>query len=208
LSGNKTKVLNSKAPDSALQSCEVLKRGGVIIYPTETLYGIGVNAESRESIKRVFEIKRRSHENPVLILVRDVEMMSAYVQVTEVARALAEEFLPGPLTMVLEDKGRLPELISSETGKVAVRVSGNEFVRKLFEYIDFPITSTSANVSGEANLFGKSELIDTFSGLVDLIVDSGNLPPSLGSTIIDLTFDPIRALREGDIGLDKLKEYL
>lgn len=208
MSGNKTKVLNSKAPDSALQSCEVLKRGGVIIYPTETLYGIGVNAESRESIKRVFEIKRRSHENPVLILVRDVEMMSAYVQVTEVARALAEEFLPGPLTMVLEDKGRLPELISSETGKVAVRVSGNEFVRKLFEYIDFPITSTSANVSGEANLFGKSELIDTFSGLVDLIVDSGNLPPSLGSTIIDLTFDPIRALREGDIGLDKLKEYL
>lgn len=208
MSDIETKVLNSKASDSPLQCCEVLKRGGVIIYPTETLYGIGVNAESAESIKRVFEIKRRSHANPVLILVRDVEMMSAYVRVTDVAGALAKEFMPGPLTMVLEDKGRLPDMISAGTGKVAVRVSGAEFVKKLFEYIDFPITSTSANISGEQNLFASSELIDTFSGIVDLIVDSGNLPPTLGSTIIDLTSDPIRALREGAIGLDKLKEYL
>ncbi len=203
-----TEVIKENNPESIQKAASVLREGGIIIYPTETLYGIGALAINEESVKRIFDIKERFYGKPIPILVKDREMFSQFVEVTDEASKLIDRFLPGPLTLVLMQKRSLPEIISAGTRKVAVRISNRPFVRRLFELISEPLTSTSANISGEENLFNFDEIYGTFKGRVDLIVDSGNLPPSKGSTVIDLTVKPPRIVREGDISTGALKEFV
>jgi L-threonylcarbamoyladenylate synthase len=185
----------------------VLKKGGIIIYPTETLYGIGALALSEKPVERVFDIKGRPHGNPIPVLGRDRKMLEELVEFNEAALGLAENFWPGPLTLVLKDKGKLPALITAGTGKAAVRVSANPFVMSLFNELDCPLTSTSANPSGGENLLEFDYIFRTFDGKVELIIDSGNIPPSKGSTIVDATTTPPVILREGDVTSRRLKEF-
>jgi L-threonylcarbamoyladenylate synthase len=203
-----TEVIKENNPQSTQKAASVLRQGGIIVYPTETLYGIGALALNEESIKKIFDIKERFYGKPIPILVKDREMLSQFVEVTEEASQLIDKFLPGPLTLVLRQKKNLPDLISAGTGKVAIRISSHPFVRRLFDLLSEPLTSTSANVSGEENLFNFYEIYETFKSKVDLVVDSGNLPPSKGSSVIDLAVKPPRIVREGDIGRDVLKEFL
>ena len=193
------------------EAADVLNSGGVIIYPTETLYGIGALATSESAVEGVFRSKE-SGGKPIPVLVRDFDMMGEYALLPPAAERLAREFLPGPLTLVLRGRGRgrggLAGLVSAGTGNVAVRISANEFVKRLFEVVDSPITSTSANVSGGANIYSITELIELFSARVDLIVDSGNIPISKGSTVIDMTSASPLLLREGDIPFSDIKEFL
>jgi L-threonylcarbamoyladenylate synthase len=203
-----TEVVKENNPQSHKKAASVLSGGGVIIYPTETLYGLGALALNKESIKKIFNIKSRSYGKPVPILVRDKEMLFEFVEVNQEASRLIDKFLPGPLTLVLRKRKNLPDLISAGTGKIAVRISRHPFVRHLFDFISEPLTSTSANISGEENLFGFNEIHETFEDKVDLIVDSGNLPPSKGSTVIDLTVKPPLIVRQGDISEEVLREFL
>lgn len=202
-----TEVVKENNPESSQKAASVLIGGGIIIYPTETLYGMGALALNEESVKKIFKIKERFHGKPIPILMKDKEMLSRFVEVTEEAFQLIDKFLPGPLTLVLRQKKNLPDLISAGTGKVAVRISNYPFVKRLFDFVSEPLTSTSANVSGEENLFNFDKIYETFKGKVALIVDSGNLPPSKGSTVIDLTVKPPRIVREGDISKVVLKEF-
>lgn len=203
------KIVNALIEGSAEEACRVLKEGGVIVYPTETLYGIGALAANTEAVKRVFDIKGRQSSKPIPILVKDLGMMEEYAEVEGAALGLIAEFMPGPLTLVLRDKGRLPKEITAGTGKIAVRISSSEFVKNLFSDLDEPITSTSANLSGAPNIFTIKELAEAFSDKVDLIMDSGNLSQSgssaLGSTLLDMTQSPPEFLREGDIKVHTLK---
>lgn len=134
-------------------------------------------------------------------------MLERIAQIDERVSSLTSRFWPGPLTLVVRQKIELPELITSGTGKVAVRVSSAEFVKRLFEYIDHPLCSTSANLSGAENILEFDYIVKTFEGKVDLIVDSGNLPPSKGSTILDVTVTPPEILRRGDVSAQDLKEF-
>ena len=203
-----TEVVKENNPQSHKKAAFVLSEGGVIIYPTETLYGLGALTLNEESIKKLFNTKSRSYGKPIPILVRDKEMLFEFVEVTQEASRLIDKFLPGPLTLVMRERKNLPDLISAGTGKIAVRISRHPFVRRLFDFISEPLTSTSANISGEENLFEFNEIHETFEDKVDLIVDSGNLPPSKGSTVIDLTVKPPRTVREGDISREALKELV
>jgi Putative translation factor (SUA5) len=135
-------------------------------------------------------------------------MLAEFAEITERVCVLVDEFLPGPLTLVLNEKAKLPRLVTAETGKVAVRISRHPFVRHLFDLIEKPITSTSANISGNENLFSFDEIHELFKDKVDLMIDSGNLPPSKGSTIVDLTVSPPTIVREGDIPEEELKEFI
>lgn len=202
-----TEVVKENNPESSQKAASVLREGEIIIYPTETLYGMGALALNEESVKKIFKIKERSYGKPIPILVKDEEMLSRFVEVTEEASRLIDKFLPGPLTLVLRQKKNLPDLISAGTRKAAVRISNYRFVRRLFDFVSEPLTSTSANLSGEGNLFNFDEIYRTFKGEVALIVDSGSLPQSRGSTVIDLTVKPPRIVREGDISKDVLKEF-
>lgn len=202
------KLIKAEDPDASRWASRILNEGGVIVYPTETLYGLGSVATLEGAVRRVFELKLRPIGKPIPILVRDLEMMGDYVCLTQEAKSLVERFMPGALTIVLKDKGRLPQLISASSGKTAVRISGHYFVTRLFGEIDTPITSTSANLSGEGNLLSTEGLIDVLGDKVDLIVDSGKIPPSKGSTVLDLTTSPPSLIREGDIPFSEIKEYM
>jgi L-threonylcarbamoyladenylate synthase len=200
-----TEIIKENNPEKA---ASVLKRGGVIIYPTETLYGIGVFAENERAVEKIFDIKGRPEGKPIPILVKDKTMLDEFAEVTDEGSILIDKFLPGPLTLVFKEKRKLPGLISAGTGKIAVRISRHPFVKNLFELIDQPITSTSANISGNENLFDFKEIYETFKSKVELIVDSGTLPPSKGSTIVDLTTSPPLLIRGGDISKEELYNFI
>jgi len=203
-----TEVISSEHPGSAVKAANVLNAGGVIVYPTETLYGLGALASKSEAVERIFNIKGRPQGKPIPLLVKNKDMVSQIAEDTRLFGPLSEQFWPGRLTLILKQTSPLPELITCGTGKIALRISSHPFLQKLFDIIEEPLTSTSANLSGDQNLLDYRELFETFDGKVDLIVDSGNIPESRGSTIIDLTLDPPQILREGDIKTDILKEFI
>jgi L-threonylcarbamoyladenylate synthase len=203
-----TEVINSHNPDSGNIAADVLIRGGVVVYPTETLYGIAASAMDEGAVDRVFEIKGRPKDMAIPLLVRDLSMLSEVAEVNYMASALARRFWPGALTLILNERGVLPKVITAGTGKVAVRISGHEFVKSLFYHFNQPITSTSANISGGKNLTHFDDIQKEFSGRVDLIIDSGNIPPSRGSTVLDITVNPPEIVRPGDIKEEEIKEYI
>ncbi len=204
----KTEVISQNDPECPKKASAVLKAGGVIVYPTETLYGIGAIASNSGAVDRIFEIKGRPHGKPIPLLVKDIRMAAKIAKIPSIASVLSDQYWPGRLTMILEQKTDLPELITCGSGKIALRISSHPFLKSLFELISEPLTSTSANISGGPNISDPEELFETFGGKVDLIVDSGKIPASKGSTIVDLTLDPPQILREGDISSKTLKEFI
>jgi len=200
-------MIKASDPEAPEKAASVLRSGGVIVYPTETLYGLGALVSDEVSVERVFEIKGRPPASPIPVLGRDQGMLEEVVEFNNPAHLLAEKFWPGPLTLVLKDKGKLPESITAGTGKAAVRVSAHPFVRRLFNELNGPLTSTSANPSGGENLLKFNDIYRTFNGKVELIIDSGNIPPSKGSTVVDVAASPPEILREGDLSINKLKEF-
>lgn len=205
----KTEVIKAGDPLAAQKAAGALNGGGVIIFPTETLYGIGGLALNRRAAGRTSGIKRRPPDKPFPVLVRDMEMLSRYFTVTEKQAAAYERMLPLPLTLVLRPRraGEFPPEVSKD-GLTAARVSCGEFVRRLFELIDEPLTASSANISGAPNIKDGGEAERVFGGRVELIVDSGNLPPSEGSAIVSLAGKRPEILRVGDPGPEKLSEFL
>ena len=203
-----TEVISQNDPECSKKAASVLSAGGVIVYPTETLYGIGAFASNSAAVDRIFEIKGRPHGKPIPLLVKDLHMAGKIANSPPIAAYLSDEYWPGRLTMILEQKTDLPEVITCGSGKIALRISSHPFMLGLFELISEPLTSTSANISGGPNLSDPEELFETFDGKVDLIVDSGKIPASKGSTIVDLTLDPPQILREGDISSKTLKEFI
>ena len=202
-----TEVIKEENPESPKIAALIINNGGTIVYPTETLYGLGANALSEISVRRVFIVKGRPHGKPIPVLVKDVEMFHQVANVTEQASKLIDRFLPGALTLVLNQKIKLPDLITADTGKVAVRISSHPFVKRLFEYISQPLTATSANISGRNNLYDIDDIIDAFRSRVDLIIDSGSLHPSKGSTVVDLTKTPPSIIREGEISRELIEGF-
>ena len=203
-----TEVISVNDPASADKAASVLKNGGVIVYPTETLYGIGALASNSHAVEKIFEIKGRPYGKPIPLLIKNMDMLSEIAESSGLTSLLSEGFWPGRLTIILKQKSVLPELITCGTGKIALRISAHPFLQDLFELIDEPLTSTSANPSSDQNLLDSGELFDAFNGKVDLIIDSGKIPESKGSTIVDLTADLPQIVREGDITSEALKEYI
>ncbi len=201
-----TDIVKSTAKDVYIKSANVVQKGGVFIYPTETLYGLGCSAFSLDAIRRIYEIKKRPYNKPLAVLVRDLHMLERHFVITKKQLEAYASLRDKAVTLVLPQKTSFPEVLTSGKKSVAVRVSSSEFVRALFEHIDVPLVSTSANISDSDNVFDIQEIVRLFSGKVDLIVDSGNLPPSKGSTIIDLTVSPPYVIREGDVKAKELED--
>ncbi|MGI9558621.1 MAG: L-threonylcarbamoyladenylate synthase [Thermodesulfobacteriota bacterium] len=205
----KTRIIGAAQERAEEIAAETVFAGGVIVYPTETLYGIGGLALDRGVARRVSDIKRRPPDKPLSVLVKDTEMLSRYFQITEKQTDAIKKILPLPVTVVLNaaEGVQFPPEVSNN-GQTAARVSCGEFVGKLFSLLDEPLISSSANISGSANISNGSEAEKIFGGKVELIVDSGNLPPSQGSAIINLTGKKPGVLRRGDIEPEKLSDFL
>ncbi|MCK4919128.1 MAG: threonylcarbamoyl-AMP synthase [Candidatus Pacebacteria bacterium] len=189
---------------------KILKSGGVIIYPTDTIYGIGANAFDEEAIDKIKKIKSRDKEKPLSVFVKDIKSARRIACIDLKVEKILESIWPGPVTVVLRKKDVAPYSLTGNRETIAVRIPKNEFVLKLLEKVDFPIIATSANISGEKNLFNSDEIIKQFSKMrinPDLFINSGNIQNTLASTIIDLTSNIPKIIRMGLVGKENMKNF-
>ena len=182
------------------QALDIFKRGGVIAYPTETFYGLGVDPFNEAAVDKLFKLKGRDPDKPISILIKDKKMLFEIVEeIPSSAEILRKRFWPGPLTIIFKAKKTIPSVITGNTGKIGVRISCNLITQKLLEIIDSPITTTSANPSGKKSPLTAGEVADYFGDKIDLIIDGGLLSGKLGSTIVDATEEKLKVIREGEI---------
>ena len=167
------------------EAINVLADGGIVLYPTDTIYGLGANIFDKRAVKRVFEIKQRSLLKPLSILVSDVEAIDLVAKVSLSQKNVINQYLPGPYTFILKKREIVPRVVTSGSAFVGVRVPDNEIACKLAGI--FPITTTSANLSDEEVLSNPEDILDQLDCEVDLVIDVGNLESNHASKIIDLS---------------------
>lgn len=191
------------------QILDVFKKGGIVAYPTETFYGLGVDPFNESAVKKLFQLKGRGFDKPISILVKDKNMLSEITEeVPPSAERLIKKFWPGPLTIIFKAKKTIPAIITGNTGKIGVRISGNPITQRLLAEIDFPITTTSANPSGKKSPVTASEVAGYFGDKIDLLIDGGILSGRLGSTIVDVTEGDLKVIRDGEISQKLIAESL
>jgi L-threonylcarbamoyladenylate synthase len=201
--------MNEPADRALMLAAEVIQAGGVVVYPTDTLYGLGANAWNTEAVRRVQAIKRRQEEKPVLVIVHNPgAALGLTDEVTQAGRLLMESFWPGPLTLLFRCGAHVPEAVTRGSGKIGVRVPSNRLCLRLSELSGCPLTSTSANVSGDP-VPGSVQEIETALGPgVDLYIDGGVLPRVIPSTVVDVSETVPRLVREGVISYEELKRIV
>jgi len=189
-------------PDPAVvgEAVAVLRRGGLVAFPTDTLYALGADLFKPEAVTRVLEVKKRSQDKPIPVFIGKME------DVNEVARdlpgaawQLAERFWPGPLTLVLLAAPNIPEAVTAGTGTVGIRIPKSHLTLEILAALDHPITGTSANRSGGVDPVTVADVVRGLGNRCDLILDGGRAPGGIASTVLDCTELPFRIIREGAI---------
>lgn len=203
------KLNKNNLKEILLYTIEILKKGGMIAYPTETFYGLGVKYDQEDSLKKLYEIKKRPSYKAIPLIIGSKNLLPLLTKgVNETAIFLMEKYWPGPLTIILHAKKILSEYITSGTHKVAVRIPGECFALDLAQKANFPFTATSANLSGMKPAQDTDVVIKFFRDKVDLIIDGGKTPGGLPSTIVEVTGDKIKIHREGTIKKEQLLRLL
>ncbi len=206
------RLLNVGAEESrrlALQEAkEVILSGGVVALPTESFYGLAVNAIDEDALRCLTAAKKRPEKNPILILIPSIDAVKDYVDsVPPMADKLMKHFWPGGLTLVFRAKASLSSLLTAGTGKIGVRLSSHPVPTELSRLAGVPITGTSANLSGQPARKTAREVMDTLGDAIDLILDGGETQGGKGSTVLDVTTDPALILREGMVRRDALMRF-
>lgn len=188
-----------------IAAVECLQKGGLVIFPTETTYGAGVDATNQDAVDKLLAYKSRREGKPLSIAVTNQRMAEQYVALNEQARTLYQQFLPGPVTVVSKSLGQVATGVASEFGTLGVRIPNYELVQKIIANLCIPITATSANASGKPRPYNVDHLLKNLSAkqqaLIDLIIDAGELPPNPPSTVIDTTLSAPVTLRGGSVVL-------
>jgi L-threonylcarbamoyladenylate synthase len=183
----------------------IILKGGVVAFPTESFYGLGVDATNADAIKRLFRIKNRDPGLPILILISSVSELPKYVAfVPPEANGVGEKFWPGGLTMVFESSSILPPSLTAGKGKVGIRVSSHPLANALSKTLNVPITGTSANISGRAACVTADQVLESLGDDLDLILDGGITEGKHPSTILDVTSDPPIIVREGMVRVEEI----
>ena len=189
------------------RAVEILRSGGVVALPTDTLYGISANALDADAASRVFSVKGREEFSPLPVFVSDVNDLFLYgMDVPDVAVRLAELFWPGKLTIVVRKSDRIPPVVSGGLETVGLRVPDHPVPRRIVRELGAPVTATSANVSGKPALTAASDVVAELGARLELVFDGGALSPSLPSTVIDVTDTPPRILREGAVPPSRIQK--
>lgn len=201
------KVVSAESESSVTRAAQTVLNGGVIVYPTETVYGLGANALDPKAVDRVYNIKSRPKSNPILLLIPGLDAMDELVLgVPEVGAALMKRFWPGPLTIVFKASPIISPVLTAGSGKIGLRLSSDEFCLQLLEICKIPITSTSANLSGDPSPNSVSVISRKVLNSVDLIVDAGELASQVPSTVVEVTGGKVELLREGAIEFKRIQE--
>ena len=192
-----------------VQAIAAIKRGEVIVFPTETLYGLGADALNDEAVEKVFQLKGRDSQNPIPVLIADQEMLHRLVaEISPTAEMLMETFWPGALTIVLPARANLPQPIVNSTGGVGVRISSQPIANQLIKDLRRPLTATSANPSGRQAACTLQQAKSYFAEAIDIFIDGGKLPSKIGSTVVEIIEDKIKIIREGEISALKLRHAM
>jgi L-threonylcarbamoyladenylate synthase len=193
-----TRILTTQDPEAVSIAFEIIKSGGTIAFPTDTVYGLAVDPFNSQAIKRIYAIKERSMEKAIPILIGDLQQLESLIsEINEFAKILAQNFWPGPLTMILQKAPILPEALSLYP-TIGVRMPNHEFAINLMRRTG-PLATTSANISGDANPRTGLDVLSQLGGRIDLLLDGGETPGAIPSTVVDISAKPIRLLREGPI---------
>lgn len=200
--------VNPRNPEKEIirKAAEILKLGGVVVFPTETLYGLGANVFDVNAVQRIFEVKGRNLKKPSSIAFRDLEQAKKFLEFTPVVMKLAKKFLPGPLTIILNSKIEFDAFLGGY--KVSFRIPDNKITQAILNEIKFPITATSANLSGGKEPVEVKDFVEQIGNKVDLILDGGKCRYGKPSTVIDVSSGDIQIVREGVIDKDKIYSEL
>ena len=204
-----TLVLSAQAPGAAQTAAEIIKSGGLVAIPTETVYGLGADGLNPEAVAKIFETKGRPQDNPLILHITGPEQIEMYCHhIPQAAYDLAERFWPGPLTMVLPARSRVPKCTTAGLPTVAVRCPDSAITREIIRLSGVPIAAPSANISGKPSTTNAQHVLHDHNGKIPLVIDGGASRVGVESTIVDLSEERPRLLRPGGITPEQLKEVL
>lgn len=203
-----TRILSANDPSALAAALDVLRHGGVIAFPTDTVYGVGAHAFQPEAVRRLYVAKNRPAEKAIPLLIASVDDLPfVAAEVSETARRLAARFWPGGLTLVVPRHPRVPDVVSSGP-TVAVRVPDHPIPLALIAALGAPLAATSANLSGQPSPTTADQVVAQLRGRVVLVLDGGPCPGGVPSTVIDVTVDPPVILRHGAISAEMIHSVL
>ncbi len=191
--------------DTLIQPANVIKSGGIVVFPTETVYGIGANGLNENAVKRLYEVKQRPFNKPISLLVNSIDMINEIAKdITELEYDLMRKFFPGPLTIILKKKDIVPNIVTANSNTVGVRMPANETALKLIEYAGVPIATPSANISGKPSATNLKEVMGNFGEEVDYYIDGGTSKIGIASTIVQVIDEVPHILRQGSISKEEI----
>jgi L-threonylcarbamoyladenylate synthase len=204
-----TEILLATDPHAIDRACEVLEAGGLVAFPTDTVYGVGADAFQPRAVERIYEVKGRPLAKAIPLLIDDGEKLHMVAEdIPEVAWALAKRFWPGALTVVLHRKPEVPDIVTGGGATIAVRVPDHSFALGLIRAVGGVLAATSANLSGCADPTTAGEVMGYLEGRIGLVLDGGRCPGGTPSTVIDLTKTPPEVVRLGPIPREELQGVL
>ncbi len=195
--------INTKNPEKEKikMVLDILRQGGTVVYPTDTVYGLAANIFKKKAVLDVYEMKKRSLDKPLSICLSEPEDIMNVAYLDSKGEEIVQEILPGPYTLILKRKENVPPQITGKTDKIGVRIPNNVISREISS--EFPITATSANISGHPSPRSVSDVQKDLDGQPDIIIDSGPCKSGFSSTVVDITVNPPNILRKG-AGMEKL----
>lgn len=199
-------IIKNINDDELIKVSNCIKEGKIIVFPTETVYAIGVNGLSEEAIKRLYEVKQRNIHKPINLIVSSLEMINMVARdITPLEYKIIKEFLPGPLTIILKKKSIVPNILTNNGDTVGIRMPLNDIALKLSKYSNLPIAAPSANISNRPSGTNIKNIYNDFKDNVDIYIDDGESKIGIASTIVKVENNEIIILREGVITLDEIK---
>ncbi len=191
------------------RAAKIIKRGDLVAFPTETVYGLGANALDKKAVRKIFEVKKRPMDNPIIVHIADFEdLFKLAKKIPKEAKILANKFWPGPLTLVLFKRKIVPDTVTAGSKTVAIRMPENKIALELIKTAGLPIAAPSANLAGRPSPTTAKDVFEDLGDKIDLILDGGKTKIGVESTVIDLTKKPFQILRPGGISFEKLKKVL
>ena len=203
--------INSQKPEPEIiaEAAAIIKQGGVVVFPTRCLYGLGADALDPHAVEKIIKIKQRPADNPILVLIDCRRQLdSLVVNISPVAMAIMDTFWPGRVTLVFEAGDTLSNRLTAHTGKIGVRLAGHPVASALIKQVGSPVTGTSANLSGKPGCHQIEYLDPPIAKRVDLVLDAGMLEGGVGSTVVDVTEDRPQILREGQVTAEQILRIL
>lgn len=203
----KTSIVSATSSDAIRQALHILHKGGLVVFPTDTVYGVGALVFDSKAVQSIYIAKDRPIEKAIPVLIAETEDLERVgMDIPEIAYQLAARFWPGPLTCIVPKKPILPKAVSA-TSTVGVRIPNHDTARALLRAAG-PMAVTSANLSSQTSPSTAEEAFAQLSGRIDLILDGGKSPGGVPSTVVDCTENPYKILREGPISLEEIKSTL